>query len=147
MKLPKKKKIQEIDPKNLSEPDLTDLQSRIFIRGIELFNSRKFWEAHEAWEEVWKLREEESRIFFQGVIQAAAGYHLLLVKRRYGGTINNFDKALSKLGLFPSRFLGIDVGALRKALRESKTIAVRLGAERLGDFPDSGIPTLIQIPQ
>lgn len=89
--------------------------------------------------------EEESRIFFQGIIQAAAAYHLLLVKRRYGGAMNNLDKAISKLDLFPAGFLGIDVDGMRKKLRESQTIAQQLGAERLGDFPDAATPRIVLI--
>ena len=147
MKLPKKKKIHEIDPQNLTEPRLTDSQRAMFVRGVELFNNRKFWEAHEAWEEIWKECEAESRIFFQGIIQAAAAYHLLLVKRRYAGAMNNFDKAMSKLTLFPAEFLEMNVEKLRKAVSESQAIAARLGPERLEEFPDSAVPTLVRISQ
>ena len=42
-------------------------------RGAELFNSGKYFEAHEAWEEVWKHSEGALRNFSQGLIQIAAG--------------------------------------------------------------------------
>lgn len=45
-------------------------------RGIELFNAGEFWEAHEAWEEVWMPhRHEPGADFFKGIIQIAAGCH------------------------------------------------------------------------
>ena len=142
MKFFRKKKLAEVDRSLLREPSLSTAQRKALLTGIQLFNARKFWEAHEAWEEVWKGVPDESRIFFQGIIQAAAAYHLLLVKRRYGGMMNNFDKALSKLELFPGKFLGIDVTRLKRAIAESKGIAERLGSDRLAEFPPNGIPKL-----
>ena len=136
----KKKRVDEINPVLLTEPQLTFAEWEEFERGETLFNERKFWEAHEAWENVWKERPEESRIFFQGIIQAAAGYHLLIVKHRLTGAINNFNKALSKLALFPNDFLEINVHELRTAITESKTIALRLGPEGLSKFPVTSVP-------
>lgn len=74
MKLIKKKRVEEIDRSNIREFQLTLDQRRQFMRGIELFNERKFWEAHDAWEQVWRGREEDGRIFLQGIIQAAAAF-------------------------------------------------------------------------
>ncbi|MEK7250497.1 MAG: DUF309 domain-containing protein, partial [Bacteroidota bacterium] len=116
----KKKSIQEVDPALLSEPLLGAEDWHEYEEGWRLFNERKFWHAHEAWETVWKHRPEESRIFFQGVIQLAAAYHLLLVKKRYGGMMRNFEKAEEKLKLFPPRFLGVDVEELLHSITNSR---------------------------
>ena len=43
-----------------------------YERGIRLFNREKFFEAHEAWEEIWHRAHEVDRRFLQGLIQAAA---------------------------------------------------------------------------
>lgn len=44
-------------------------------RGINLFNDKRFFEAHEAWEEEWRLmREGGDKTFFQGLIYAAAAF-------------------------------------------------------------------------
>jgi len=118
MKLVRKKRVDEIDPSSLREFDLTGNQKRVFALGIELFNHGKFWEAHEAWEQIWREREEESRIFFQGIIQAAAAFHLAFEKIRPAGAKNNCEKALTILELFPVRFLGINVEELRGSLKE-----------------------------
>lgn len=142
IKLPHKKKAEEIDRSLLAEPHLSNDEWKKYLAGIELFNAHKFWEAHEAWEEVWKHREEESRIFFQGIIQTAAAYHLVLVKRRYGGARNNFAKSLTKLELFPKQFLGMDVATLRGILVKAKKEVESLGAERLQEFPAELIPFL-----
>ena len=142
MKPIKKKRGEEIDRSDLSEPNLTSDEWKRFFEGVALFNERKFWEAHEAWEDVWKIREEDSRILFQAIIQAAAAYHLVLVKRRYVGAHNNINKALKKLELFSGRFLGIDVDDLRSILVASKSEMERLGADRFQDFPERLVPML-----
>ena len=91
----------------------------VFEKGIRLFNAGSFWDAHESWEDVWRRREEESRIFFQGIIQAAAGFHLITERPRPGGAAKNLEKALEKLALFPDQFLGLEVGMLRDSLRKT----------------------------
>ena len=117
MKLVRKKRVDEIDASTLREFELTVDQRRIFAEGVELFNRGKFWEAHEAWEHIWREREEESRIFFQGIIQAAAAFHLVFENPRPAGARNNCAKALTILELFPARFLGIDVDELKENLK------------------------------
>lgn len=138
----KKKNVGEIDRTKLEEPVLTETEWQQFLKGVELFNARKFWEAHEVWEEVWKQRGEESRIFFQGIIQAAAAYHLILVKRRFVGARNNMDKAVTKLELFKGKFLEINVEELKTILAEGKKRLEALGAERISEFPHRLVPFL-----
>jgi hypothetical protein len=45
-----------------------------FLRGVELWNRRAFWEAHEAWEEPWRAAGRASPLgrFLQGLILLAA---------------------------------------------------------------------------
>jgi uncharacterized protein len=43
--------------------------------GRDLFNERRFFEAHEAWEEAWLVEEGPARLRLQGLIQIAAGFH------------------------------------------------------------------------
>ncbi len=47
-----------------------------YLYGIDLFNHGYYWEAHAAFEQVWLAvgRETVSGLFFQGLIQIAAGY-------------------------------------------------------------------------
>ncbi|MHB8610943.1 MAG: DUF309 domain-containing protein [Candidatus Dormibacteraceae bacterium] len=43
-------------------------------RGIELFNSARYWDAHEAWEAEWMPdRHGPDAAFYKGLIQLAAG--------------------------------------------------------------------------
>ncbi len=44
-----------------------------FVRdGVRLYNAGRYWEAHEAWEQVWRSAPDAERPFWQGLIQAAA---------------------------------------------------------------------------
>src|SRR5690606_530743 len=42
-----------------------------FLAGVEYFNECEFFEAHEAWEELWADYQGPSRRFYQGLIQTA----------------------------------------------------------------------------
>ena len=44
-----------------------------FERGIELFNTGHYFEAHEAFEDVWRESQGELRLLCQGLVQACAG--------------------------------------------------------------------------
>ncbi|HET6272405.1 MAG TPA: DUF309 domain-containing protein [Bacteroidota bacterium] len=137
-----KKSVHEIDPSLLAEPLLDDEDWGNYVHGWQLFNERKFWHAHEAWEQVWKRSSSESRIFFQGIIQLAAAYHLLTVPLRYNGMMRNFEKAEEKLGLFPTIFLGVDVKSLLDAIDSAREEVARIGRDQLQVFSPSLMPTI-----
>jgi predicted metal-dependent hydrolase len=46
-----------------------------YLAGIEYFNACDFFEAHEAWEELWTEYQGPSRKFYQGLIQVAVCLH------------------------------------------------------------------------
>lgn len=47
----------------------------LYLKGIEHFNHRRFFESHETWEELWKNQRGPSRQFYQGLIQTAVALH------------------------------------------------------------------------
>ena len=59
-------------PTNLDLTDWNDCEN--YLRGIELFNHGFYWEAHEAWEDVWRLNKRSGTPaqFLQGLIKVAA---------------------------------------------------------------------------
>src|ERR1041384_2087403 len=48
-----------------------------FLKGIEEFNQQLFFESHETLEEIWLEDHGPDRLFYQGIIQIAAGYFKL----------------------------------------------------------------------
>ena len=113
-----KKPLSSIDLTALIPFDLTADEEAHLERGIALFNSGKFWEAHEAWEEIWKNHPEDGRFFIQGLIQLAAAYHQL-GKKVYRGVLIHLKQAQERLKLFPSDFLGIDVSPILQVIDDS----------------------------
>lgn len=47
----------------------------LYLKGIAYFNQCDFFEAHEAWEELWSEYRGDEREFYQGLIQAAVALH------------------------------------------------------------------------
>lgn len=95
-----------------------------FIRGVRHFNAREFWEAHEAWEELWL--ESESRLveFLQGLIQLAAAYHHVR-RGTLRGAVRLFDSSLRKLALYPRNYCEIDRDAAVEAAARHRIWAER----------------------
>ncbi len=52
-----------------------DAYEPLYLSGIAHFNACDFFEAHEAWEEIWTEDHGPSRKFYQGLIQAAVALH------------------------------------------------------------------------
>jgi predicted metal-dependent hydrolase len=116
---PRKRRTDEIE--ELKEPELTATQREHFAEGIALFNAGRHWHAHEAWEQVWLEmsdgEEDDAEIILRGLIQLAAGLHLLSIGR-LDGAASNFRKAYEKLSLAPAEFLKIDMRKLLEFLRQ-----------------------------
>ncbi len=136
------KRQQQVDLSDLSAPQLSEQDWRDFREGVRLFNEGRFWESHEAWEEVWKRHQENSRIFLQGLIQAAAALHQL---RRYvyHGADKHLRNALWKLEPFQPVCLGIDVQGLVQKLNRTHRELTRLGPTHLQQFNFDLLPKII----
>ena len=113
-----KRPLSSIDLTALVPFDLTTAEEAHLAHGIALFNSGKFWEAHEAWEAIWMNHPEDGRFFIQGLIQLAAAYHQL-GKKVYRGVVIHLKQARERLRLFPSDFLGIDIPPILQAIDNS----------------------------
>ena len=88
-----------------------------FHRGITLFNGRKFFEAHEAWEEIWLAETELEKTFLQGLIQLAAAFHHQ-ARGNTRGMRSLLAAGLAKLERFPANHRGIDLANLCEAARD-----------------------------
>ncbi len=59
-------------------------------RGVELFNSGRYWDAHEVWEHEWMPdRKGAESGFYKGLIQVAAGC-LHYTRRNRRGAVNKW---------------------------------------------------------
>ena len=124
-----KKKPSDISRRPLKTIAMSSEDWEEFSHGVSLFNEGKFWHAHEAWEEVWRRHEEDERLFFQGLIQLAAAYHHLSLKKSFRGLVNNFSKSYEILKAFQPDYLGIPVESVLRGIEEGKKEAEKLGPE------------------
>ena len=88
-----------------------------FEEGIELFNAGKYFECHEAWEEVWKRSYGEEKLFLQGLIQAAVAI-LHSQRGNLEGAATLYRKACAKLDSLPIEHRTLKLGEFRDALRK-----------------------------
>ncbi len=82
-----------------------------FKDGINLFNKRKFFEAHEIWEKLWLSAKEEKK-FLQGLIFIAGGYYHYQNKN-IKGTELFLKKGCEYLSTYSDKYVGVDIKKLR----------------------------------
>jgi hypothetical protein len=97
--------------------------------GINFFNQGRFFEAHEAWEDLWRQTHGPLRLYYQGLVQAAVGLHHL-GRGNLNGATAQLQKSLTKLEQYPDRFCEIDnqklTADLRKILGGGRMESVRI---------------------
>jgi predicted metal-dependent hydrolase len=91
-------------------------KDRLYQKGLEAFNSAHFYDAHEHWEEVWLETPHPDKLFLQGLIQVAAAFHHYS-RANVPGTRNLLRAGLLKLDCFPENHGGLEIEALRDAVR------------------------------
>jgi predicted metal-dependent hydrolase len=91
-------------------------KDRLYQKGLEAFNSAHFYDAHEHWEEVWLETPNPDKKFLQGLIQVAAAFHHYS-RANLLGTRNLLRAGLLKLDCFPEVHGGLEIEALREAVR------------------------------
>lgn len=84
---------------------------------FELLNRGKYFEAHEVLELLWRETRNESRDFYQGMIQLAAVL-VHLQKNNFAGAEIMFRKAGTYLIKYPQRYLGINIAAVLKKVEQ-----------------------------
>lgn len=115
-------------------------------KGAALYNQALFWEAHEAWEELWLELEDEPKLFVQGLIQAAAAGHKAFVQRQPRGCVKLLRSALQKLEPAPRDFLGVETERLLQGLRRMLAEAERWLAGEIPGLDASIVPVLHLLP-
>lgn len=92
-----------------------------FLKGIEEFNRGLFFECHETLEEIWLEDHGHDRLFYQGIIQVAAGYFKWEQKVPMGA-IKLMGSGLEKLEAYTPIHHGVNldsfVGTVRGHLKE-----------------------------
>ena len=98
-----------------------------YRRGIRLFNERKFYDAHEVWEDVWRECDGLEKKFLQGLIQAAVAFHHYSTGN-VAGAFSLMERSRKNLAACPEEYGGIRVTALLESLGQWRTALAAGGA-------------------
>lgn len=128
-----------VNPGTSNDPNVPDLP-RDFVRAISLFNRRYYWETHEVLEDMWREEIGDRRLFYQGLIQAAAAlYHVLNANPR--GVLKLAPESLNKLHASPKgNPWKIDIHPLISALESYKTQSEEILAKYISGFDYKLLP-------
>jgi hypothetical protein len=88
-----------------------------FLRGIELFNQARFFDAHEVLEDVWRAAPQPEKKFLQGLIQVAVALHHH-GRRNSVGARSVLKRAFRNLSAYPEDFGGIHLARLLNSIAE-----------------------------
>ncbi len=112
-----------------------------FHRGIQEFNRRYFFEAHDILEDLWHDYRETDRSFLQGLIQVAVGFHHL-EGGNYKGARSQLSKGIEKLEHYQPNHHGIELQEFLIKVKRCLKIAERLGQGEAVRLDEAPIPKL-----
>jgi uncharacterized protein len=107
-----------------------------FDRAVALFDERRFFEAHEFFEHIWKSDwvDAGDRQFWKGVTQVAVGC-CHVQRGNAAGATTLLERAAEYLSGYPDRYRGVDTAALAAAARALAADVRAAGAGPERDFP------------
>ncbi len=109
------------------------------LKGIQLFNERKFYEQHEVIEHEWHAERSDIRRLYQGVLQIGVGFHHAL-NGNYRGAMTLLNEGTDKLAAFMPTALGIDTARLVRETRDCIGQLAALGERDIYRFDPTRIP-------
>jgi len=92
---------------------------RLFIRGVESFNQKKYYDAHEYFEEMWIGYKLDDRLFIQALLQLSVAYfHISNLNKN--GALGLFKKSISKLDTYLDTYQDIsNINSVIESAHES----------------------------
>jgi predicted metal-dependent hydrolase len=111
--------------------------SSLLTEGVDLFNSGRYWEAHEVWEREWTPdRKGPDSGFYKGLIQVAAGcLHYTRHNRR--GAVNKWRSGANYLRPYLPGHKGLWLAPLVTEVDRY------LGAMREREWPSLEMPRIV----
>ncbi|MGO8748639.1 MAG: DUF309 domain-containing protein [Thermoguttaceae bacterium] len=109
-----------------------------YLRGIEEFNRRNYFESHEIWEDLWIDERGPDREFYKGLIQAAVALHHW-TRGNLGGALTLWHRSRGYLQPYGARHLGLDLqgllGTLARLFERTDEASLLTEAERDAMLP------------
>jgi|GEM_PF-255320 len=104
----------------------------LFDEGIDLFNRRRFFDCHEALEEIWATSVQPERWFLQSLIHFAVAFHHH-ERRNETGAIRQLEKGYRKIQGYLPEWGGVRTAAIAQEARCAYALIAAGG--RMEDYP------------
>lgn len=112
-----------------------------YLAGVLLFNRTDYFEAHEAWEDLWSEAHGQERKFYQGLIQAAVGL-CHFCNGNLNGAVKLYHSSRDYMAGCDSPFLGLDLAdfwrqmedCFRELLQSPAVPGIEIDPERLPEM-------------
>ena len=88
-----------------------------FLNALNLFNNQKWYEAHDAFEDIWNILDGDERQIIQGILQVSVSQFHLSKGNLNGATIL-LGEGLGRIKNRTNINLGIDLESLCKCLEK-----------------------------
>ena len=116
------------------EEELPADSERLLDIGIEHFNERRFFQAHETWETAWHPSPADERDFWQGLTQVAVGF-THYQRGNPKGSVTLLQRGARKIAKYGEVYRGVPVAALAAATRAAAAAIERDGSSTPIEFP------------
>jgi len=113
-----------------------------YLKGIEHFNAREFFDAHETWEDLWHEEHGEANSFIQGLIQFATALHHFEAHNMKGTRIL-YQGGVELLSPYSDIFWRLPV---KKLLADMKACVAGILSYPLKDLPGRYDPNKDKFP-
>ena len=91
---------------------------QLFNRGLQAFNEKNFYDAHEYWEEIWTECRLPDAKFVQGLIQLSVGFYHL-TNQNLNGARGLFKKCQNKFENYDGFQRGLSVDAIKSLAKNA----------------------------
>jgi predicted metal-dependent hydrolase len=128
-----------------AEPRLPPTERPEFALAERLHNEGEFYEAHEAWEQIWiDELDDDFRLFVQGLIQVTSAFHKLFVQKQPRGAAALLARGLDKLDKYPADYLGVALAPFRDGARAwiARIAELEPGDAAIDRFSRGDVPRL-----
>jgi predicted metal-dependent hydrolase len=96
------------------------MDAELYARGVSLFNSSEFYEAHEVLEDVWRAEQGPHKLFLQGLIQVAVALHHHSTGNVVGCR-SLLKRASRNLSSYPEDYFSLNLTRFRESLSAWQT--------------------------
>ena len=97
----------------------SDEKEILFMKGVECFNEKEFYDAHEFWEDLWSDYPLKDALFIQGLIQASVAF-FHITNLNLTGSRSLFNKSIPKLKKFPLNHRNFNFDEFIESIEKSR---------------------------